>query len=51
MPKEKYIEYYLTYPNANDIYGQTCFVYPSYEKTGIMFSYLELSFLNQLQFS
>ena len=32
FPKEKYIEYYLTYPNANDIYGQTFFVYPSYEK-------------------
>ena len=32
MPKEKYIEYYLTYPNANDIYGQIFAVYPSYKK-------------------
>jgi hypothetical protein len=32
MPREKYIEYYLTFPNAKDIYGQTYFTFYSYEK-------------------
>jgi hypothetical protein len=32
MEREKYIEYYLTFPNAKDIYGQTYFTFYSYEK-------------------